>query len=256
MKTTFPKKRFGQNFLNDENILKKIASIISLKNQTIIEIGPGHGALTKYLVKEANEVISFEIDYNLYNKLKDQMIFDNLKIINQDFLKVDLSKFKDFSIVANIPYNISTDILFKIFENYHNVNNVVLLVQKEFGKRVCAKPNDSNYSKLAPSTKLFFDAKYCFDVDASCFWPKPKVTSCVIHLKRNEKQNDIDYYRMLEFIKICFAMRRKTLFNNIKNTYNISFEKFEYICKNLNKEIKSRPEEWSLDDLIFLYKNI
>lgn len=256
MKNLVPKKRFSQNFLNNKDILNKIVNIVDLKNSVVIEIGPGQGALTKYLVEEAKEVISFEIDNDLYNKLKNEMLFNNLKIINQDFLKVDLSQFKNFSIIANIPYNISTDILFKIFENYQNIDNVVLLVQKEFGKRICAKPNDSDYSKLAPSTKLFFNAKYCFDVSASCFWPKPKVTSCVIHLKRSERNYDVDYLKMLDFIKICFAMRRKTLFNNIKKAFNITLEKYEDICKKLNKEIKSRPEEWSLEDFIYLFKNI
>ena len=251
----YAKKRFGQNFLNDKNILEKITNVIDISNKNIIEIGPGKGALTSLLIKKAKKVIAFEIDKNLFDYLNDKFKSQtNLEIINQDFLKVNLSKYENFNIVANIPYNISTDILFKIFDNYQNFENIVLLVQSEFAKRVCAKVNDNDYSKLAPSTKLFYDATYCFDVNASSFWPKPKVTSAVIHLKRTNKIYDIDKREILKFIKLCFSMRRKTLWNNIKILDDLNKEQFEQMCNDLKININSRPEEIDLDKFIEIYK--
>lgn len=252
----YPKKKFGQNFLNDQNILNKITNIIDIKNKNILEIGPGQGALTRLLLEKANKVVAFEIDNYLFNELKEKFKNDDLILINQDFLNADLSIYENFNIIANIPYNISTDIIFKIFNNFKNFENVVLLVQKEFGKRLCAKVGDSDYSKLSPSTKLFYNATYCFDVEASCFWPKPKVTSCVVHLKRTNEKYDVDYNELLSFIKTCFSMRRKTLWNNIKNANNISIEKYINICNDIKMDIKSRPEEWSLDQLLYLFKTI
>ena len=153
MKKDYALKRFGQNFLMDQNILNKIVTIINLEDQKVIEIGPGYGALTKHLVAIAKEVIAFEIDYNLSDFLKE--IFkeqSNLKIINQDFLEIDLSCYQDYLIVANIPYNITTEILFKIFANYQNFETIILMVQKEFAIRLCAKLNQLGYGKLAITT--------------------------------------------------------------------------------------------------------
>ena len=249
------KKKFSQNFLKDENILKKIANVIDIKNQNIIEIGPGMGALTKYLVKEAKQVIAFEIDKNLNEYLIENFKNSNLKIVNDDFLNVDLSSYKNYCIIANIPYNISTDIVFKIFEYYQNFENVVLLVQKEFAQRLSANVGDSEYSKLSVSTKLFYDASICFDVNGDAFWPKPKVTSSVIHLKRIDKRYDVDYKEFLNFIKICFSMKRKTLWNNLKQL-NIELETFNDICKKLKINNDVRAEKLDLGQFVDLFKLI
>lgn len=170
MKRYQPKKRYSQNFLKDQNVLQKIATIIDLKNQKVIEIGPGQGALTKCLLKVAQEVVAFEIDRNLYDQLKEEYKDEKkLTIINEDFLKADLDQYQQYHIVANIPYHISTDIVFKIFDYYQHFEHVVLLVQKEFAKRICAQVGTKDYGKLAPSTKLFYEATYCFDVQSSSF---------------------------------------------------------------------------------------
>lgn len=169
MDKSYVRKRFSQNFLNDQNILKKIINIVDLNNKNILEIGPGKGSLTKYLLAKAKQVTAFEIDHNLFGYLKSEFNNSNFNLINKDFLKEDLSAYQDFYIISNIPYHISTEIIFKIFDNYQNFPEVVLLVQKEFGKRLCAKVSTKDYSKLAPSTNLFYEASYCFDVDAKAF---------------------------------------------------------------------------------------
>ncbi len=256
MKNVKPKKKYGQNFLSDKNTLNKIANAIDINNKNIIEIGPGLGTLTEHLLNKANKVIAFEIDSSLINNLKNKFIDKNFEIINQDFLDANLSLFNDYVIIANIPYNISTDILFKIFENSNNFSDVVLLVQKEFALRVCAKVNSSDYSKLAPTTKLFYESRICFDVDKKMFWPQPKVTSSLIHLTRSKINYDVDYKEMMNFIKECFLMRRKTLKNNLKKSLSISNDQFELICNELNLNMNIRPEELSLNQFIDIYKKI
>lgn len=251
-----PRKRFSQNFLKDLNILKKIANVIDIENKNVIEIGPGKGSLTELLIQKANQLVAFEIDYDLIDLLNEKFKNQsNLTIINEDFLKADLSHYQNYEIIANIPYHISTDIVFKIFENYQNFENVVLLVQKEFAQRICANVNSKDYSKLSPSTKLFYDAKYCFDVENNAFWPEPKVTSAVIHLKRRDQKYDINYKDFLDFIKRCFSMRRKTLWNNLKSS-NIEYDLFVQACAKMNMKENARPEEFSFDNLLFLYQEI
>lgn len=253
----YSKKKFGQHFLKDEKILKKISETINIEDKQVIEIGPGKGALTKFLVEKAKKVIAFEIDKNLSLFLKETFKnAKNLELINNDFLKEDLSSYKDFLIVANIPYNISTDIIFKILENYSNFEHVVLLVQKEFGKRLCATKNTKDYSKLSPSIALFYEAKYCFEVQPTSFFPKPKVISALVYLKKKNITYNVDYFLFLDFIKMCFSMKRKTLWNNIKHFQKIDHETFLKICSKLNIDTLSRPENLDLDQFINLYNEI
>ncbi|MBD5423371.1 MAG: ribosomal RNA small subunit methyltransferase A [Mycoplasma sp.] len=255
MNKFYAKRKFSQNFLNDKNILSKIANVINVENKCIIEIGPGKGSLTKTILENnVKRLVAFEIDNDLFKYLETTIIDNRLELINQDFLKSDLSEYVNFNIVANIPYNISTDIIFKIFDNYENFENVVLLVQKEFAQRICAKVNTKEYSKLSPSTRLFYDASYCFDVEANSFWPKPKVTSAVVHLKRTNNKYDVNYSEFLDFIKQSFSMRRKTFWNNIKNT-TYDYEKFKNVCDQLNLKTDIRPEQLNFDQLMFFYKN-
>ena len=257
MKKDYALKRFGQNFLMDQNILNKIVTIINLEDQKVIEIGPGYGALTKHLVAAAKEVIAFEIDYNLSDFLKATFKEqNNLKIINQNFLEIDLSCYQDYLIVANIPYNITTEILFKIFANYQNFETIILMVQKEFAIRLCAKLNQLGYGKLAITTSLFYDAKLMFDVPATAFKPIPKVTSSIVYLKRKLQISEISNHKLLmNFIKDCFMMKRKTLWNNLKKT-KITKEIFETFCLNEKLDLNVRPENLSLEQYQKLFKLI
>lgn len=250
------KKKFGQNFLKDKNILKKISNVVDIENKNILEIGPGQGDLTSFLIKKAKKVVAFEIDRDLIDFLNEKFRKeDNLEIINQDFLEANLSDYKEYLIIANIPYNISTDIVFKIFENYKNFSDVVLLVQKEFGQRLCANPNSKEYSKLSISTKLFYEPKFCFEVQPKFFIPQPKVTSSVIYLKRVKNSFDIDYNNFLFFIKKCFSMRRKTLWNNLKYL-KINYDDFKNLMKNLEINENARPENLTFEQYLEIFKKL
>ncbi|MGL5204989.1 MAG: 16S rRNA (adenine(1518)-N(6)/adenine(1519)-N(6))-dimethyltransferase RsmA [Metamycoplasmataceae bacterium] len=254
MNKEYAMKRFSQNFLQDKQVLKKIVSIIDIKNKNIIEIGPGKGALSKLILLEANKLVAFEIDYNLSEFLSNEIKNENFILINNDFLMVDLSDYKNYSIIANIPYNITTPILFKIFKNYSNFDHVILMVQKEVAERICAKPGTTNYGKISVTTANFADVEILFDISPEAFIPMPKVTSSIIHLKM--KNNELNLYNeeFLNFIKDCFGMRRKTLINNLKNhkNYDENLIKKFYLDNNLNMDI--RPQILNLNQYRELFK--
>lgn len=254
MDKKYAMKRFGQNFLQDEIILNQIVNSINITGKNIIEIGPGKGALSKLILQKAKKLVAFEIDYNLANFLKDEIKNENFILLNEDFLKIDLSIYKNYSIVANIPYNITTPILFKIFENYLNFDDVILMVQKEVAERICAEPGTTNYGKLTVTTANFAKASKLFDISPKAFYPSPKVTSSVIHLQMKKDKTIIDNQQFLVFIKMCFAMRRKTLFNNLKkqNNYNEELVKKFFVENNLNSSV--RPQMLTLDQYKKLFK--
>ncbi|MGL5732909.1 MAG: 16S rRNA (adenine(1518)-N(6)/adenine(1519)-N(6))-dimethyltransferase RsmA [Metamycoplasmataceae bacterium] len=254
MDKKYAMKRFGQNFLQDEQVLKRIVSSIDIKNKDIIEIGPGKGALSKLILLEANKLVAFEIDYNLSDFLKSEIKNEKFLLINEDFLKVDLSNYKGYSIIANIPYNITTPILFKIFENRLNFDDVVLMVQKEVAERICAKPGTTNYGKLSVTANNFADVKKLFDISPKAFYPAPKVTSSIIHLKMNKETSNINDEKFLEFIKNCFAMRRKTLINNLKNHKNYNENLMKKFLTDNDLNIDIRPQILNLNQYKELFK--
>lgn len=251
----YPKKHLGQNFLVDQNILKKIASAIDLKNQQVFEIGAGQGQLTKYLVQTANQVVACEIDFRWINELETQFANQtNLTILKADFLKLDLKPYAQFVLLGNIPYNLSSPILFKIFENHHFFDQVILLVQKEFAQRLVSLPGQSDYGKLTLSTSLFYKATCLFDVEPKAFRPQPKVISTLVHLQRNpDAKSFAEQKELLLLIKNCFRMRRKTLWNNLR-ALNVSQAVFEAFCQKQNLPLQVRPEQLSLNDYLVLFE--
>jgi 16S rRNA (adenine1518-N6/adenine1519-N6)-dimethyltransferase len=206
------KKRFGQNFLRDENLLKKIVSSANLKGETVIEIGPGMGALTKYIVKDASFLYAYELDTTLKHHLS--MIFQNEQNINilfEDFLDANLSVYQgDISVIGNIPYNITSPIIFKLLE-VSNVKKIVLMVQKEVGDRIVASPNTKAYNALSVIIQTHYDVKKITDVNKKMFYPIPKVDSVVIQMIKKENVN----HNFHAFVKACFKQKRKTLANNL-----------------------------------------
>ena len=254
MNNKYAMKRFGQNFLQDANVLKKIVDSIDLTNKNIIEIGPGKGALSKLILEKAKTLVAFEIDYNLVDFLKEEIQDKNFTLINEDFLKIDLSPYQGYSIMANIPYNITTPILFKIFENNKNFDDVILMVQKEVAERISAKPGTTNYGKLTVSTAHFAVAQKLFDISPKAFYPSPKVTSSIIHLQMKKTRPNIDDEGFLMFVKLCFAMRRKTLINNLKIQKNYDDKKVNdfYLANDLNLDI--RPQILTLEQYQDLFK--
>ena len=171
------KKSWGQNFLTDDNTINKIIKIISpTKNDTILEIGPGHGALTSKLLNLSKKLYTVEIDPMLYEMLKDK--YNHLNIVNEDILKWDNSKIKLNKVVGNIPYNISSQIIFKFLPKQWET--MVLMLQKEVAKRITSSEGSKEYGRISVMVQNFCDVKYMCDISKNVFYPKPKVDSGIL----------------------------------------------------------------------------
>ena len=252
------KKSLGQNFLKDNNIINKIVESINVnKDDLIIEIGPGAGALTTKLVNKGCDVLCFEIDERLKNQL-DKIKNSNLKIIYDDFLKVKLSdyiekKYKRLFFIGNLPYYITTAIINKIIEE-SKPYEIVIMIQKEVAERFIAKPSTKQYNSLSVFLQYNFDIVKICNVSKNCFEPVPKVDSMVIKLKNKDEKfkvkNKSIFYKL---IKDSFKQKRKNLRNNLKN-YDL--DKIEYILTKNGKSLKSRAEELSIKDFVDLANEI
>ncbi|HPB80245.1 MAG: 16S rRNA (adenine(1518)-N(6)/adenine(1519)-N(6))-dimethyltransferase RsmA [Tissierellia bacterium] len=225
-------KSLGQNFLIDGNIIKRIVEIAGLDEKSgVLEIGPGFGTLTQLLCKKANKVIAIEVDKSLIEVHKGTLDYPNLKIIYDDFLKVDVNKlieeeFKglDVKIVANLPYYITTPIIMKILEEKYKVSKIVVMVQKEMAQRLNSKPGTKDYGAITLAVQYRADTNIAMIVPNSVFMPKPKVDSAVIEFRILPKPRiDVCDEKMLfEVIKASFAQRRKTILNGLSNSLNFS----------------------------------
>ena len=222
MNKVSPLKRFGQNYLQDQNIIKKIIAEIDPKeNELIIEIGPGQGAITKMLLESKANLTAIEIDKRVIDDL--QTRYTDLQLLQSDFLKLDLNQFTDSSekklrVVGNIPYNITSPILFKLFENNTIVLDAVFMVQYEVAKRMTAKMGSKDYGILSVLLEYFGNTKLAFKVSPNVFYPKPNVDSAVVHINFNDKRNNSEFNLMFKsIVKSAFGNRRKTLKNSLSN---------------------------------------
>ena len=218
-----PLKQFGQNFLIDENIVKQICDVSDIENKNVVEIGPGLGSLTSYMVKTAKKVVAIEIDNGFYAHLtKEFSDQDNLKFINNDVLEVDIktcceTEFGDeeFILVANLPYYITTACIMKFLTANINIKRMVVMMQKEVAHRLCAEAGSKEYGSLSAIISYFGDASQEITVSGNCFYPMPDVDSCVVKLEiKNKPSRESQIY--IDFVRSCFKMKRKTLFNNLK----------------------------------------
>ncbi len=225
----FPKKSLGQNFLIDKNIVKKIINLVEIKKQNVIEIGPGEGALTEEILKkEPKSLTVIEKDLDLVNKLKVKYSSNKLiKIYDADILKFDLEKIvkKNSIILGNLPYNISSQILVKIlkFNKWPpKFKNLILMFQKELGEKVIGKYNDHNYGRLSILTNYRLKIINKFLVSSNCFFPKPKITSLVIHFqpKINSKFNIKNLNNLEKITNIFFSNKRKMINKSITKLLN------------------------------------
>ena len=244
------KKHLGQHFLRDENIAKKIADTLSLEGyKDVLEIGPGMGVLTKYLLKKDIKTHVIEIDTESVEYLKNNYLNLSDRIYEKDFLKYDLTEvFKDqpFAIIGNFPYNISSQIVFKTLEMRHQIPEFSGMFQKEVAQRICSKEGSKIYGILSVLTQAFYDAEYLFTVPPTVFNPPPKVDSGVLLLKRKENFTlPCDEALFFRVVKTGFQQRRKTLRNSLK-TFNLS--------DNLkaNTIFGQRPEQLSVSQFIEL----
>ncbi|MCR8612897.1 MAG: 16S rRNA (adenine(1518)-N(6)/adenine(1519)-N(6))-dimethyltransferase RsmA [Mycoplasma sp.] len=250
----FPKKRYGQNFLIDNNIISKIINNINPENKKIIEIGPGLGALTFPLAQQAEKIVAYDIDTDMIDILNKLNTYENLEIINKDFLEIDLDKLTEkYTIVSNLPYYITTNIVFKLINSNSNFNEIIIMVQKEYGDRIVAKPNTSKYSKLSATINLFYEVENVSNASRKLFYPEPNVDSVV--LKLVPKKDAKEYYKnVMSLIKSSFKMRRKTLHNNLKNEYDS--EKIFQTLQELKLKDNCRAQELDYKTFIELYKHL
>ena len=248
MRFVTPKKSLGQHFLNDVNIAKKIVESLS-PCQNILEIGPGTGILTKFLIKKNNNLKLVEIDNESVSYLISELKINKNIIYNQDFLNLNLSKLfenNNFSIIGNFPYNISSQIVFKIIENRKLIFEMCGMFQYELAERICENEGSKKYGIISVITQAFYETKLLFEVSNNFFSPPPKVNSAVILLKR-KKNLKIDCNEKLFFkiVKLSFQQRRKTLRNSLKQIN---------LTENLREHtiFDKRPEQLSVDQFIYL----
>lgn len=244
------KKSLGQNFLQDENILKNIANSITTKtNDLIIEIGPGKGALTKYLKDKNSFLICYEIDERMKEILK-KLEDNKTKIIFNDFLQADIINdsqefaYENIYIIANIPYYITTPIIKKVIKQ-EKLKSMTLLIQKEVAERLSAKPGSKSYGSLTVYLNYYFNINYLFNVSKYAFNPIPKVESAVVNFERIKNKISVKNEELFfKLINDSFKMKRKTLKNNLKE-YNWTKIKTILEKRNLNESV--RAEELSIE---------
>lgn len=248
MKTVNPKKKFGQNFLNDNSIATQIVSFLSTeKTNNIIEVGPGMGILTKEILKIDNLNKKFiELDKECCDYLLNNFSEIEKDLINVDFLKLDIKKFNPpVSIIGNFPYNISSQILFKIFENKEIIYEMIGMFQYEVAERICSNKGTKKYGILSVLIQAFFSVELLIKIKPESFNPPPKVNSAVIRIKKVRDKIDCDEILFKQIVKSAFNQRRKTLRNSLK-----SFKKIENIKEH--SIFDKRAEELDVDDYIFL----
>ncbi|RFM22814.1 MAG: 16S rRNA (adenine(1518)-N(6)/adenine(1519)-N(6))-dimethyltransferase RsmA [Candidatus Thermochlorobacter aerophilum] len=239
------KKRLGQNFLVDENIVRKIIAFAQLKKDDhILEIGPGFGALTKELVKILPTFTAVELDRTLAAFIRAE--FPQVHLIEKDILQVPLSEIageKKVKVLGNIPYAITTPILFKLLDERAAVHSAILMMQDEVARRLLAKPSTKEYGVLAVQLQAFAEVEYGFKVKREVFKPRPEVDSAVVRLTMRPHTGIMRETVFKTLVRTAFRMRRKTLENNLKDIFELS---------GVTLNLKQRAEELSVQDFIEL----
>lgn len=244
-------KKWGQNFLIDPFIVESTVAKSGAHNENVIEIGPGLGSLSCQLLAVAKTLTAYEIDPRMIKVLNSEINDAKFKLIANDFLKVDLKNYHNAVIVANIPYNITSLILFRIFEHINHFKSATLMVQKEVAERLLASVNSSNYGKLSVTTQLLAKVSKVIDVPATAFWPKPKVDSMVVKLDFKDVSYDKE---LINFIKQCFLYPRKKLSNNLK--VFLSQAQITKIYEKLALNLNIRPQQLKVEDFVKIYRLI
>jgi len=252
--TVKAKKHLGQHFLTDETIAQKIADTLTLNGyKSVLEIGPGMGVLTKYLLKKDVTTFVIEIDSESVEYLKANFLNLASRVIDKDFLKYNLNEIfnnEPFAVIGNYPYNISTQIVFKMLEMRNQIPEFSGMFQKEVAQRICSKEGSKVYGILSVLTQAFFNAEYLFTVPPSVFSPPPKVDSGVLRLIRKENYTlPCNDEMLFKVVKTAFQQRRKTLRNSLK-TFNLS--------ESLREDVifDKRPEQLSVQQFIELTSRI
>ena len=258
------KKCFGQNFISDTNLLSSIASDAGVnEGDTIIEIGTGAGTLTTMLAKKAKRVFTFEIDRSLNDILAPKFEnYDNIELIFEDIMKVtveDIQKLVgdgDFKVVANIPYYITTPIIFKFIKNFDNLKSMTIMVQKEVADRMVSPPDTKDYGALSVMTSYYGRAKVTRKVSRNMFYPVPNVDSAVVRIDMYENRDKSLDKIFQNLVKAAFHMRRKTLANNFSESFNIKSADASKLISGAGLDPRVRGEKLNVNEYIRLAKTL
>ena len=258
----FTKKTYGQNFIIEPRVVEKIAeAAIQDRDELVFEIGPGIGALTEQLCKRADRVVTFEIDERLPDILKQEIQDEGLEIILQDFLEADVNEvIRSFRkenqkvvFASNLPYYITTPILFKLFEAKEPIERITVMMQKEVGDRFLARNNDKEYNALSVITQYRCNVKKVMDVSRHVFSPKPNVDSVVVQFTFHHLYSLKDEELFFEMVKACFKQRRKTIYNNFQTLFNDK-NTAKSLLETAGLDPSIRAQQCTLADFIHLYE--
>ncbi|MBI5473880.1 MAG: 16S rRNA (adenine(1518)-N(6)/adenine(1519)-N(6))-dimethyltransferase RsmA [Ignavibacteriae bacterium] len=250
-----PKQSLGQNFLRDDNIVRKIVAAVNPQpDDALLEIGPGEGALTKFLAPRVERLIVVDVDRRVIERMNELYPHGEVESVHRDFLEIDFTEILErrqasaLRIVGNIPYNITSPILFHILDHRQHVSDATLMMQREVARRLVAKPNTKEYGILAVFSQLFADVELLFDVSPSCFFPAPKVTSSVVQLKMLKQPRfalrDEPQFRAM--VRAIFGKRRKTL----RNSLSYFVDPVPDLPPRF--DLSKRPEALSIEELVEL----
>lgn len=252
------KKKYGQNFLRDDRIVKQIVSVSDIDNNSlVIEVGPGGAILTKELASKAKNVLAYEIDTDLENELAIKLSsYDNVDVLFRDFLKTDLKEdvskyeYDNLYFVSNVPYYITTPIIMKLIKSNLHFNKIVMMVQKEVGNRFSTQPGSKEYGSITVLLNYFFDIKKEINVSKKEFIPVPKVDSVVVSFtEKKEKLPIKDFSFFEQLLKDSFQYKRKTIKNNLKK-YDLNI--VEKVLKQYNYDLSVRAEMLKLEIFVEL----
>jgi 16S rRNA (adenine1518-N6/adenine1519-N6)-dimethyltransferase len=254
------KKKFGQNFLIDPNIVKKITDAADIKkDDVVLEIGPGIGTLTQHLAYNAGHVVAVEIDKSLIPVLEDTLSgYDNITLINDDILNIDIPKLIEdrglrtpIKVIANLPYYITTPVVMGLLEESDIISSITIMVQKEVAERMAAPAGTKDYGALTLAVDHYADACKVAEVSQNCFMPRPDVASMVIQLNMKKDRIAVrDEKLMFKVIRAAFMQRRKTLINSLKNSnmFFLSKEQWEKALADAGISPNVRGETLTLED--------
>ncbi|KTD18685.1 dimethyladenosine transferase [Legionella lansingensis] len=248
-----PRKRFGQNFLRDKRIINQILSAVNVQeNDKVIEIGPGLGALTEPLLKRLHHLVAIEIDQDLHAHLMQMPIAtDKLNLISADALTVDYSQWgSHLRVIGNLPYNISTPLLFHLLKYAEFIDDMHFMLQKEIVLRLAAVPGSKAYGRLTVMVQYHCEVEYLFDVPPDAFYPKPKVDSAIVRLKPYlvSPYSHVNPKELERLVAQAFSMRRKTLANNLKSVLSAA----ELAALGVDPVL--RPEQIAVEDYVRIAK--
>lgn len=250
------KKKFGQNFISDKNLLQAIVKDAEItSDDEVLEIGAGAGSLTEMLSQSCKKVVSFEIDKDLQFQLLGLKL-ENVEFEFSDFMQADMKQIEsrfngNFKVVANLPYYITTPIIFRLLEESEKLESLTIMVQKEVAERVCAKSGGKDFGILTVMTNFYGTPSITRIIKRQMFYPAPNVDSALLHIKiEKDKFKDVDKKKFSEFVKACFSMRRKTLLNNLGAVYGK--EKLKSILDE--QTLQKRAEVFTLEEFIELFK--